>query len=110
MTDLGEMTYFLGIKVQQNQYGIFIGQQKYAKKILRKFNMKECKSMSTPLNRKEKFCKEDGAKKIKGVHRSLIGCLMYLTTTRPDNMHHVSLLSRFMHCASEVHFKAVKKK
>jgi hypothetical protein len=34
---------------------------------------------------------------------------MYLTTTRPDIMHVVSLLSRFMHCASEVHFKAVKR-
>jgi hypothetical protein len=65
--------------------------------------MKECKSMSTLLNQKEKFCKEDQPKKIKGVYRSLIGCLMYLTATRPDNMHHVSLLSRFMHCANEVH-------
>jgi len=34
---------------------------------------------------------------------------MYLTATRPDIMHVVSLLSRFMHCASEVHFKAAKR-
>ena len=34
---------------------------------------------------------------------------MYLTTTRPDIMHAISLLSRFMHCASEVHFKAAKR-
>jgi hypothetical protein len=73
--------------------------------------MKECKSMSTLLNQKEKFCKEDRPKKIKeGVYRSFIGCLMYLIVTRPDNMHPVSLLSRFMHCASEVHFKTAKKK
>jgi hypothetical protein len=32
-----------------------------------------------------------------------------LTATRPDIMHAVSLLSRFMHCASEVHFKAAKR-
>ena len=42
MINLGEMTYFLGMKVQQNQHKIFIDQQKYAKKILRKFNMKKC--------------------------------------------------------------------
>ena len=34
---------------------------------------------------------------------------MYLTATRPDIMHAVSLLSRYMHCASEIHFQAAKR-
>jgi hypothetical protein len=110
MKGLGEMSYFLGMEVQQNHRGIFIGQQKYAKEILRKFKVEECKSMNTPMNLKEKLCKEDGADKVdEAIYRSLIGCLMYLTTTRPDIMHVISLLSRFMHCASEVHFKAAKR-
>jgi hypothetical protein len=72
--------------------------------------MEECKSINMPMNLKEKFYKEDRADKVdETIYRSLIGCLMYLTTTRPDIMHVVSLLSRFMHCASEVHFKAVKR-
>ncbi|XP_071920752.1 secreted RxLR effector protein 161-like [Coffea arabica] len=58
----------------------------------------------------EKLSKDDGAAKFdKGLYRSLVGCLMYLTATRPDIMYAVSLLSRFMHCASELHFKAAKK-
>jgi hypothetical protein len=62
------------------------------------------------MNLKEKFSKEDGADKVdEAIYRSLIGCLMYLTATRPDIMHAVSLLSRFMHCASEIHFKAAKR-
>jgi hypothetical protein len=110
MTNLGEMSYFLGMEVQQNQCGIFICQQKYAKEILKKFKMEECKSMTTPMNVKEKFCKEDGADKVdEAIYRSLIGCLMYLIATRPDIMHAVNLLSRFMHCASEVHFKVAKR-
>ena len=110
LTDLGEMSYFLGMEVQQNQRGIFICQQKYAKEILKKFKMEERKSMTTSMNLKEKFCKEDGADKVDdAIYRSLIGCLMYLTATKPDIMHVVSLLSRFMHCASEVHFKAAKR-
>jgi len=65
---------------------------------------------ATPMNLKEKFCKKDGADKVdKVIYRSLIGCLMYLTATRPNIMHVVSLLSRFMHCASEAHFKAAKR-
>lgn len=110
MTDLGDMTYFLGMEIQQTQQGIFIGQQKYAKEVLKKFNMEDCKSMSTPLAQNDKFNKEDGAEKVdEGLYRSIIGCLMYLTATRPDIMYSVSLLSRYMHCASEVHYKAAKR-
>jgi len=75
MTDLGEMSYFLGMEVQQNQRGIFIGQQIYAKEILKKFKMEKYKSMTTPMNLKEKFCKEDGAGKVdEAIYKSLIGC------------------------------------
>jgi len=61
MTDLGEMAFFLGMEVKQIQDQIFICQKKYAKEILRKFRMDDCKSMSTPMNQKEKLMKDDGA-------------------------------------------------
>ena len=110
MTDLGEMTYFLGIEVHQQQHDIFICQKKYAKEILKKFRMEECKPTSTLMNQKEKFCKENGAEKAnEGLFRSMIGCLMYLTSTRPDIMYVVSLLSRYMHCASKNNFQAAKR-
>ena len=110
MTDLGQMTFFLGMEVQQNNDEIFICQKKYAKEILMKFHMEECKVTSTPMNNKEKFCEKDGAPKVdEELYRSLIGCLMYLTTTRPDIMNAVSILSRYMHCASQIHFQAGKR-
>ena len=110
MTDLGEMSYFLGMEVIQSQQEIFISQHKYARDVLKKFNMESCKSISTPLMENEKLSKDDGAAKVdEGLYRSLVGCLMYLTATRPDIMYAVSLLSRFMHCASELHFKAAKR-
>lgn len=63
-----------------------------------KLNMEECKPATTPMNQKEKFCKEGGAERVdEGLYRSLIGCLMYLTSTMPDIMYVVSLLSRYMH-------------
>ena len=110
MTGLGRIIYCLGMKVQQKQNEIFICQQKCAKEILKKVNMVECKSVASPMNQKEKFCKEDRAEKVyEGLYKSLIGCLMYLTATRPDIMNVVSILSRYMHCASEIHFQAAKK-
>ena len=54
MTDLGEMTYFLGMEVKQKKGELFICQTKYAKKILKKFIMDECKSLATPICQKEK--------------------------------------------------------
>jgi hypothetical protein len=60
--------------------------------------MEECRSTTTPMNQKEKFCKEDGAAKIdEALYRTLIGCLMYLTATRLDIMNATSILSRYMH-------------
>ena len=98
MTDLGRMTFFLGMQVHQKQNEIFLCQHIYAKEFLKKFSMEECKPIATPMNQKGKFCREDGAKKVdEGLYRSLTVYLMYLTTTRPDIMHAVSLLSMYMH-------------
>lgn len=110
MTDLGLMTFFLGMEIKQAENEVFICQKKYAKEILKKFKLEECKEVSTPMNQKEKLCRDDGADKIdEGYFRNMIGCLMYLTATRPDILNAVSILSRFMHCASELHLKAAKR-
>lgn len=61
MTDLGLMTYFLGMEITQRKNEIFICQKKYAREILKKFHLDDCKEVNTPMNQKEKFSKEDGA-------------------------------------------------
>ena len=72
--------------------------------------MEDCKVTNTLMNQKEKLCKDDNADKIdEGYFRSMIGYLMYLTTTRLDILFVVSLLSHFMHVASELHLRAAKK-
>lgn len=110
MTDLGEMAYFLGMEVKQKNGGVFICQRKYAKEILKKFKMDECKSVDTPMCQKEKLSKEDESERVNETfYRSLVGCLMYLTATRPDILHSVSLLSRFMNCATETHLTSAKR-
>ncbi|XP_022741903.1 uncharacterized protein LOC111293435 [Durio zibethinus] len=82
---MGEMSYFLGMEIHQDQQGIFICQRKYANEILNKFGMENCKPVNTPLAQNEKLIKENGANKADGsIYRSLVGCLLYLTTTRPD--------------------------
>jgi hypothetical protein len=61
------------------------------------------------MNQKEKFCKEYGDTNIdERLYRTLIGCLMYLTATRSYIMNAISLLLRYMHCASKIYFQVAK--
>ncbi|KAL4290264.1 hypothetical protein GQ457_14G025710 [Hibiscus cannabinus] len=110
MSDLNEMTYFLEMEVQQSQQGTFISQQGFSLKILKKFCMENCKFVTTPIAHGEKLSSKDDFERVnEKSYRSLIGCLLYLTATRPDIMFDVSLLSRFIHCCNVSHFKAAKR-
>lgn len=110
MTDLGMMFFFLGIEVKQAQHEIFICQRKYLKEILKRFNMEEWRSVGTPMCLKEKLQKGDGTEPFdEAKYRSLIGCLMSLTATRPDIHFTVNVLSRVLHCASASHMVAAKR-
>ena len=90
--------------------GIFITQRKYAKDMLNKFNMSNCKWSTTPMNMNEKLQMEDGSLAADGsMFRSLVGGLIYLTRTRPDIAFLVGVVSRFMHNPSQHHLGAVKR-
>ena len=67
--------------------------------------MMDWRSVTIPLAANEKFRKHDGEKKVNSSHyRSLIGSLLYLTSTRPNIMFAASLLSRFMQEPNQVHW------
>src|SRR5579871_379796 len=57
--DLGDLTYFLGIHIIQNQKTriIFINQLNYISKILTRFNMQDCKLAKTLLEPNIKISK-----------------------------------------------------
>ncbi|KAG8479288.1 hypothetical protein CXB51_029082 [Gossypium anomalum] len=110
MSDLGQMTYFLGMEVQRTQNGIFLGQKTFAANILSKFSMENCKPTSTPMAVGMKLSSQGDHDQVsKSDYRSLVGCLLYLTATRPDIMFAVSMLSRFMHCCNKQHLQAGKR-
>ena len=111
MSVLGMMHYFLGIEVVQSAVGIFITQRKYAREILDRFGMKNCNLVETPTEVGLQLVKypEEGQKVDNRVFKQIVGSLMYLTTTRPDIMYYVSLVSRYMECPKEIHFAAAKR-
>ncbi|GKF87594.1 uncharacterized mitochondrial protein-like protein [Tanacetum coccineum] len=87
MSSMGELTFFLGLQVKQKKDGIFISQDKYVAEILKKFRFTEVKTASTPKETQKPLLKdEDGEKVDVQMYRSMIGSLMYLTSSRPEIM------------------------
>ncbi|GJR86978.1 putative ribonuclease H-like domain-containing protein [Tanacetum coccineum] len=107
---MGELTFFLGLQVQQKEDGIFISQDKYVAEILKKFNYSDVKSASTHVDLEKPLIK-DGDTDDVDVHlyRSMIGSLMYLTASRPDIMFAVCACARFQFTPKTSHLLAVKK-
>ncbi|KAL2252605.1 UNVERIFIED_CONTAM: Copia protein [Sesamum indicum] len=110
MTDIGLMSYYLGIKVKQQEDGIFISQEAYGKEILKKFEMENCKTVSTLVDCGVKLSfHEDGEKIDPTFFKSLIESLRYLTCTRSDILFGVGLVSRYMEAPTSSHLKVAKR-
>lgn len=72
--------------------------------------MENGKPVATPMTVNEKLQQDDGAQKFdQKIYRSLVGSLIYLTNTRPDLIHSVSMVSRYMNEPSKLHFAAAKR-
>ncbi|GKB34809.1 putative ribonuclease H-like domain-containing protein [Tanacetum coccineum] len=96
MSSIGELTFFLGLQVKQKEDGIFISQDKYVGEILKKFGFSSIRTANTPMETNKALTKdEDGEDVDIHLYRSMIGSLMYLTSSRPDIMFSVCACSRF---------------
>jgi len=92
MSLLGELTYFLGLQVQQTKEGIFISQTKYFKYILNKYRMEDSKPICTPMVIGCSLSSNNESLAInQPTYRSMIGSLLYLIGTRPDIMHAIRI-------------------
>ncbi|KAJ8631403.1 hypothetical protein MRB53_024726 [Persea americana] len=110
MTDLGRMRYFLGLEVLQRTDGIFICQKKYAQEVLERFNMASCTAVFNPIVPGFKMDKDSAGMAVDStMYMQMVGSLMYLTSTRPDIMFVVSLLSRYLAHPTALHLQAVKR-
>nr|GEX04239.1 hypothetical protein [Tanacetum cinerariifolium] len=110
MSSMGKLTFFLGLQVKKKKDGIFISQYKYVAKILRKYRLTERKSASTPIDTEKPLLKDLNGEDV-DVHtyRSMIGSLMYLTSSRPDIMFAVCACARFQVTPKASHLHAVKR-
>ncbi|GJY64335.1 putative ribonuclease H-like domain-containing protein, partial [Tanacetum coccineum] len=110
MSSMGELTFFLGLQVKQKDDGIFISQDKYVADILNKFDFVTMKTASTPIETHKALLKDEEAEDVDvHLYRSMIGSLMYLTTSRLDIMFVVFTYARFQVTLKVSHFHAMKR-
>ncbi|GJU13717.1 retrovirus-related pol polyprotein from transposon TNT 1-94 [Tanacetum coccineum] len=110
MSMMGEMTFFLGLQVNQSPCGIFINQSNYVLEILKKYGMETCDPVGTPMEIKDKLDLDQNGTPVDATkYRSMIGALMYLTSSRPDIVHATCLCARYQAKPTEKHLKEVKR-
>ncbi|GJY94028.1 putative ribonuclease H-like domain-containing protein [Tanacetum coccineum] len=110
MSSMGELTFFLGLQVMQKEDGIFISQDKYVDEILKKFGFSTVRIASTPMETSKPLLKDVEAEDVDvHLYRSMIGSLMYLTSSRPDIMFVVCACARFQVTPKVLHLHAVKR-
>ncbi|GKB14981.1 putative ribonuclease H-like domain-containing protein [Tanacetum coccineum] len=110
MSSMGELSFFLGLQVQQKSNEIFISQDKYVAEILKKFDFASVKTASTPIETNKALIKDEEAEDVDvHLYRSVIRSLMYFSASRPDIMFAVCACARFQVTPKTSHLNALKR-
>jgi hypothetical protein len=108
-SDLGLLSYYLGIQMDQKVGETTLCQGVYTLKILEQAGMKGCNLCHVPMENKLKLSKNDKTELVdKTKYRSIVGSLRYLVNTRPDIAYAVGIVSRYMKEPRASHWAAVK--
>ncbi|KAJ9538099.1 LOW QUALITY PROTEIN: hypothetical protein OSB04_030832 [Centaurea solstitialis] len=109
MSDLGPLSFFLGIAASRSKSGLFLSQSAFAQEILARADMVSCNPCSTPADTKTKLAVDGEPVPDPTLYRSLAGALQYLTFTRPDIAYAVQQVCLFMHDPRLPHLNALKR-
>jgi hypothetical protein len=105
MKDLSPLHFFLGFNVRRTSSRFFLSQERYAKKILDRAAMSNCKDASTHVDTKPKVSTTSGADATNAsFYRSIAGALQYLTLTRSDIAYTVGKIFLHMHSPRDIHW------
>jgi hypothetical protein len=118
MKDLGATKKILGMRITRDRKNcdLTLSQGEYIEKVLERFRMKNAKPISTPFASHLKLTKEMCPKTQEEIeymskvpYSSTVGSLIYaMVFTRPDIVHAVGVVSRYMNNPCKVNWEAVK--
>ena len=110
MSMIGELTHFLGLQIRQQDSSIFLSQSKYARNLVKKFGLESASFVRTPMSPNVRLTVDLLGRSVNSsLYRSMIGSLLYLTTSRPDISYNVGVCARYYTNPKESHMIALKR-
>nr|GEX80035.1 hypothetical protein [Tanacetum cinerariifolium] len=111
----GDIGFFIGYSADSCAYRIYNRRTKKITKgvtleILKKYGMKSCDPVGTLMEIKDKLDLDQNGTPVDATkYHSMIGALMYLTSSRPDIVHATCLCARYQAKPTEKQLKDVKR-
>lgn len=107
---IGELNFFLDLQVKQTENRMIICQQEYMKELVKRFKIDNAKIIDTPIATAIQLDMDESGSFIdEKLYGSMIGSLLYLTTSRPNIVFSVGLCARFQSNSKESYLKAIKR-
>jgi hypothetical protein len=120
MKDMGPANYVLGIRISRDRDSklIYLDQENYLEKILKRFKMEDCRPVSTPVSKgtipNKSMCptnKIELEEMIAVSYAPAVGSLMYtMTSTILDIYYAVGLVSKYQSNSGKTHWQTMKQK
>ena len=103
------LTHFLGLQICQLDSSIFLSQSKYAKNLVKKFELESASSVRTPMSPNVKLIVDLLGKSVdSSLYRSMLGSFLYLTASKPDISYSVGMCTRYQPNLKQSHMTALK--
>ena len=109
MSDLGRLSYYLGIEVHQGGGAITLKKATYMAKLVEKAGLAGCNPVNIPMEPRLKLSKEcsNAPADIK-LYRSIMSSLRYPVHTRPDITYVVGYICHFMEAPTIEHWATAR--
>ena len=96
--------------MKQTDSGIHINKAKYAKNLVKRFGLEKAAHARTPMATNTKLTNNPLGESVNvTLYRNMIGCLLYLTTSRPNIVFSVGVCYRFQFYPKVSHLNIVKR-
>jgi hypothetical protein len=104
MSDLGPLSFYLGIEVHQDNSGITLRQTAYAKRVIELAGLIDYNPALTSMKERLKLSRDSTTEEVDATqYRRLVGSLRYLAHTRPELAFSVGYVNRFMQRSTTEH-------
>jgi hypothetical protein len=110
MSDLGLLSFYLGIEVHQDNSGLSIRQTSCTGRIVDLGGLTSCSLAHAPKEERLKLIWDNTTEEVDAMqYQRILGSLRYLVHTQSDTPFAVSYVSRFMQQPTEEHQQAIKR-